>query len=63
MKGGKGVVKDKRYKAQGCRVNGWEPGRLGSFKDRSLEDEKIRRYEGEFRKRHIKAKGIAQGAE
>jgi len=31
--------------------------------DKSLEDEKIRRYDGECRKRHIKAEGIAQGAE
>jgi len=37
---------------------GWE-----ALIDRNLEGEKIRRYDGECRKRHIKAEGIAQGAE
>jgi len=40
------------------KLGGWE-----ALIDRSLEDEKIRRYDGECRKRHINAKGIAQGAE
>jgi len=31
--------------------------------DRSLEDEKIRRYDGTRGKRHIKAESIAQEAE
>jgi hypothetical protein len=58
-----------RLRAQGSRLKannekvrkrgGWE-----ALIDRSLEDEKIRRYDGDRGKRHIKAKCIAaQGAE
>jgi len=50
-------------RAQGGRMESARFGGCEALIDRSLEDEKIRRYDGKCRKWHIKAKGIAQGAE